>query len=300
MRLLFIFVALLLSSSALVACGDDDDEALSKSEYIKRGNAICAQWAREFNRLFEEGFPTTQSAVTRFFVDATPLFRERMSSLRALDPPEADEDRIEAFLASGDRAVSDFERASRDPKFASRVFDAEGGKNEADFTRKAQAYGLAKCEEEDEEDDEAERKLDPATFPADKRAFVRRLDARCRESNRKSSALEERYLKRFPPPVSGWAKFLPRIVELIRADLRFARGLTPPAADRARIDELLDKQDVFADKLERAGKAAADNDERTVNRLTQEAFSESEELDAEIRRYGFQVCGSEDEDEEDE
>jgi hypothetical protein len=35
-----------------------------------------------------------------------------------------------------------------------------------------------------------------------------------------------------------------------------------------------------------------------VNRLTQEVFSESDNFDAELRKYGFQVCGEDDEGEE--
>lgn len=301
MRLVSLFVALMLSGALVAACGDDDDEALSKSEYIRLGDAICAEWAGDFNKLFEEGFPTTQSALTKFFGEAAPLFERRMSRLRALEPPEGGEDQVNGFLAAGDKAVSEFRKASNDPELAKRIFAAEGGKNEEAFTKQAQAYGLSKCEEEDEDEGEEESaKLDPSTFPADKRAFVERLDARCRESDKQTDALEERYLKRFPPPISGWAEFLPRLVKILRADTEFARGVTPPAADKAKIEELLDEQEAFVDKLDEAGKAAQEGDEKTVNRLTQEVFSESDNFDAELRKYGFQVCGEDDEAEDEE
>lgn len=284
-----------VAAALLVACGDDDDEGPSKAEYVRQANPICAEWQRDFQRLFERGFPTTQSAVTRFFGEAAPLYRERMRKLRELDPPEADETRVNRFLAAGDRAVAEFERARNDPEFASRLFNQEGGRNERAFQRQASAYGLTRCVEEEEDTDE--ERVDPETFSAEKREFVERADARCRASDRRTTALEERYLREFPPPLSAWAEFLPRIVPIARSDLAYFRSLTPPAEDRAEIDRLLDRQEEFVDTLDRAARAARRRDEESVSRLTQQAFAGSEELDADLRQYGFQVCGQEDEDE---
>jgi hypothetical protein len=72
--------------------------------------------------------------------------------------------------------------------------------------------------------------------------------------------------------------------------------LEPPAADKAKIDELIERRKAVIDKLERAGKAAAAGDDKAFQSLSQEAFQEGDEVDAEARRYGFQVCGAEEED----
>lgn len=290
-----VHVVLALIGTFLVACGDDD-EPLSKREYLAKGNAICAESQAKFNRLFETDFPATQGAVPNFFRRATPIYEKQISDLRALDGPEADKTKIKALLAVGDRAAADFERARKDPKYGARLFSEEGGRNASEFDKRAQAYGLKSCgedEEEGEQEAKQEAKTDPSTFSAEKRAYIKEADAVCRRSNAEFSRLEERYLKSFPPPLETWARFLPGVVEVARASLADLKRITPPDADKETIDDLLARQERLLDDFEQAATAAAAKDEDRFLKLSQKAFPAGDEIDADLRAYGFEACGAE-------
>lgn len=292
MKLAHAVTALGLASVALlVACGDDEKQPLSKSEYVKQGNAICATSQKQFNQLFETEFPTTPAALPGFFGKATPIFEQQMSDLRALDGPDADQAKVDRMLATGDKAVADYERATKDEKLGGKLFAEEGGKNQAAFDKQATAVGL-KC---DEDEETPAKKLDPKTFSPDKRAYVAKIDAVCRANEKKFSALEGRYLQSFPPELEVWAKFLPAIVEVGRAGSAEIEKIEPPAADKAKIDALNARQEALLERFSRAGEAAADNDEKSFQSLSSAMFADGDELDEDLRAYGFQVCGSEEE-----
>ena len=105
-------------------------------------------------------------------------------------------------------------------------------------------------------------------------------------------------MKTFPPPLEGWARFLPRVAPIDRATLADLRELTPPPGDRARIEDLWTRRQATVEKIERAGRLAATRQEEAFDRAIQDLFQSFESLDQEMRSYGFQVCGSEDEEQE--
>lgn len=295
MKLGPVFVAVVLGGSLLVACGSDDsDEALSKSEFIAKGDAICSKSNAEFQKLFDTDFPTTQAAIPTFFDKAAASYRKQVNGLRELKEPEADKARMEKLLASGDRTLADFEKASMDAKFGATLFSEEGGKNSRAFEKQAKAYGFAKCEKDEE--DERKPEVNPSSFSAEKKAYIKDADAICREGNAKFSALEKRYLKSFPPPLEGWGKFLPEIVKAGRAQTADLEKITPPEADTAKIKGLLTRQKEVIAQFEKAGVTAAAKDEEAFQTLSKKMFAAGDELDADLRAYGFQECGSEEQD----
>jgi len=191
------------------------------------------------------------------------------------------------MLAAGDKAVADFRRATEDDKLAVKLFQEEGGENAAAFEKQAKAVGL-KCDD----DDPPPKKLDPATFSPEKQAYIKKADAICAESNKKARPLEERYFRSFPPELDAWAKFLPAVAKLGRADVTKTERLTPPAEDKATIDELNARQEKILDRLEQAGKVAESGDEDAFQRAFQGTFAEGEKINDDLVAYGFQACGS--------
>jgi hypothetical protein len=296
-----LLIALALGASVLGGCGDDDDEngeALSKPEYIAQADAICKKANDDFNALFETDFPVTQGGVTGFFEKAAAVTRTQIEDLRALEPPEADREEIEKLLATGDKVVADFERAGTDPEIGAQFFEMEGGENAAAFDRQAKAYGFKECGEDEEEEEEEEAPVDTSGFSAEKRAYIRRVDALCREFNEEFSTLEERYLETFPPPLEAWADFIPPAVDAVRANLREVEAVEPPAEEEAEIEKLLSRQRELIAEFERLGDIVAEGDEAAFQEEAPAVFAASDELDADTRAFGLEECGSEGDEEE--
>ena len=153
-----------------------------------------------------------------------------------------------------------------------------------------------RCREE-EDQEEAER-VPVAELPAQRRRFLVQADAVCRRGSEQIGAVERRYLKTFPPPFEGWARFLPRVASIERATLADLRELPPPPGHRARVEDLWTRRQATIEKIERAGRLAATRQEEAFDRAIQDLFQSFESLDQEMRSYGFQVCGSEDEEQE--
>lgn len=289
-------IAVVVGSLVLAACGDDDKKAapkgpLSKAAFIAQGDAICVRSDAAFNKLFDTDFPVLESATDEFFAKAMPILRDQVAGLRALDEPVADKAPIDKMLARGDRAVADFERAGSDAPYGAKLFTDEGGRNIHAFEKHARAYGFKKCGSEDE--NSAERKPDRSAFSAEKKAYIAKADAICRPGNAKSAKLERRYLSKFPPEIGAWAKFLPAIVDVVRPQVADLEQLSPPAADKKRIDGLLARQKDVIELYDAAGKAAATGDEAAFLKVGRPMFNESDRLDADIRAYGFRQCGTE-------
>src|SRR5438105_4916165 len=182
-----------------------------------------------------------------------------LAFLPLLPPPQApNHGEVKRFLALGDRAVADYERAQRDETFGAKIFTQNGGKNTEGFSKQAAAYGLTKCKSDDQN---GGPKLDPATFSPEKRAYVSQADAVCKRNIDQQKPLEDKYLATFPPPLHAWSGFIPQALPLERAKLADLRRLNPPAADKATIEGIWNKNQALNDKIEAAGRAAAAKDE---------------------------------------
>ena len=272
-------------AAVLAGCGD---KALLKDAYLTRANAICAASRQRFNALFETDFPVLQSDVPAFFKRATPIVRDQMAKLGDLHAPSPNHGEVKRFLKLGDRAVADYERGARDEKFGAEIFTQNGGKNAEGFGNQAAAYGLTKCKEEDQS---GPPKLDPATFSPEKRAYVGLADAICKRNIDQQKPLEDKYLATFPPTLDAWSEFIPRALPFDRAKLADLRKLNPPAADKATIEGIWNKNQALNDKIEAAGRAATAKDENAVRSALKPVFSGFDEVEGAERSYGFQICG---------
>ncbi len=134
-----VAVAGMLVAGAASSCGGDDEEALSKSEYIKRGDAICARGDREIEKAagrLGPGQPNPKEIADFGKNTAIPNIESQLSKLRDLPAPEGDEDTVKRIYDAADDAV---EKAKADPEVFVR------GQPFREATRMAQEYGFKAC-----------------------------------------------------------------------------------------------------------------------------------------------------------
>ena len=108
-------LAALLSVTALsaVGCGGDDDSssgepAPTKAAYIVDADAICTADQADFEAIVQDlpndvEAPESQAAITDEIV---PLYRDQIEQLRALTPPEGDEEATAAIYDAVDEALN--------------------------------------------------------------------------------------------------------------------------------------------------------------------------------------------------
>src|SRR4051812_4750549 len=101
-------VALFLAAICATGCGSDE-ERLTKSQFLKRGNAICAQAEAEQVRLasrYQKGQlgPGEQQSVLAVFV---PPMDEELRRLENLKPPQNGENKIELILVALRNGIED-------------------------------------------------------------------------------------------------------------------------------------------------------------------------------------------------
>ncbi len=150
-------VALAAAVALLVAgCGSSDSTTgetptISRSEYVKQANAICAAGNKEINEEFEkfakenglkQNQPPPEAKLTEaaedFFI---PSIRRQVEEVAALGVPEGAEEQVETFIANAEAEV---ERAEENPgqliSDNSTMFD--------EVNKEATELGLTACAEE--------------------------------------------------------------------------------------------------------------------------------------------------------
>lgn len=155
------FIALLAALAAIsmiaAGCGGGDDSTdstassgLTKAEFLKQGNAICAKGEKELNEEFEkfaeeenlsENKPPTEAqlakATEEFFL---PIIKEQVEGIRGLSPPAGEEQQVDKVLTAAEEGI---EKAEEDPaSLANEKEDPFAKANEL-----ANEYGLTKCGE---------------------------------------------------------------------------------------------------------------------------------------------------------
>ena len=131
---------------AVAGCADDGDGRLSKGEYVRAADAICAEYERRLARLPE---PRNVEELARLTEQALPIAREGVTRLRGLEPPQELTSRVEEWLERNEENVRTIERM-RDAARAgdeTRVQElaSAGADNEAEADRLARALGLRAC-----------------------------------------------------------------------------------------------------------------------------------------------------------
>lgn len=152
-RILAVLVGVLAVAALLAACGDDGgdgggEEALTKAEFIKQGDEICAEWeerseteAQEFAEendfdLEDPSKEELEEAVSEVLV---PALNQQAEELSELGAPEGDEEQVEEIVTSLQEAADEVEE---DP---SRAFE---GQPLDEASRLAADYGFEVCGED--------------------------------------------------------------------------------------------------------------------------------------------------------
>jgi hypothetical protein len=149
MRARFVVpLAGLIAGLVLAGCGGGDSSsttALSKSEFVAQGNAICAKGDKEINAAAEKTFTQSQApsqATQEKFVTDTviPSIQGQIDGIDALPPPSGDEDQVQAIV---DAAQGALDKVKADP--SSITGQGSGSDPFADANKLANAYGLDQC-----------------------------------------------------------------------------------------------------------------------------------------------------------
>ncbi len=283
-------LALVLAVSG-TACGGDGE--LTKAKFVAKVNAACTPFQDRTNQLFEDGFPTTEAKLQPFFEKLTPIVESQVEAIRSTDPPKGEEAAVAEIVKAGEATVADFKKATADAATATALFDDEGGENARAFEKKATAYGLNDCVD-DEDAGEDEPLLDPSTFSPEKQAYVLKADQICAAADERLTAIEDATFETFPPPLEKWAAFLPALVEVYDGAVRDLKAIPPPPGDEATLSALYSDLEAQLARVMAATDFATAGQQAEFDQAVQPIFTEFEELDARQRAYGFQVCGSED------
>ena len=151
------FIALLVALAAIsmiaAGCGDSDDSTdssgLTKAEFLKQGNAICAKGNKEIEKGFEEfeaenGLENKQPSKAQLTeaieTVVLPAISEQVEGIEGLEPPSGEEAKVEALT---DAAAEGVEKGEEDPA----ALTTEKADPFAKANKLANEYGLVKCGE---------------------------------------------------------------------------------------------------------------------------------------------------------
>jgi hypothetical protein len=135
-----MFAFCLVAALVVSACGGEDH--LSKAEFLKQGNAICAKGNKELsaegNKVFGAGAPS--KAEFEKFVNDTlvPNIQGQIDGLDDLSPPADDEDTVNAIVDSAQQAL---DKVKADPT----IVESQSNDTFAAANKLAKDYGLTEC-----------------------------------------------------------------------------------------------------------------------------------------------------------
>ncbi len=142
-----MFAALALAAAG---CGDDDEgdtgesgTPLTKEEWIAQADAICEQADQDIDQQVNElfgGQQPSQEEIDQFTEDVlVPSLRDQAADIRALTPPEGEEDEINQLLDDLDSAIDEVES---DPS----LLQASGNEDPfPEVNQEAEDLGLKVC-----------------------------------------------------------------------------------------------------------------------------------------------------------
>lgn len=120
MKLLALVSMLLVGALLAVGCGDDsssDEPAPTKAAYIAEADDLCIASDDQLEVIVQDlpdsfEAPETQAAITDEII---PLYRDLIEDLRALTPPEGDEEATAAVYDALEQVIDEIEE---DPSVA--------------------------------------------------------------------------------------------------------------------------------------------------------------------------------------
>lgn len=148
-----ILATLILSALAFGACGGDggdnpveQDDTLTKAEYIEEADAICKSAAEDFETLEQ---PQSVEELEPFVNEAQERTETLISDLRDLEPPDEISDDVDTILTNLEQSVERFPdllQAAKDQDVATiQEINTEIQENVNAANEAAQEIGLEQC-----------------------------------------------------------------------------------------------------------------------------------------------------------
>jgi hypothetical protein len=138
-----------VATIASSACGGDGQ--LSQAEFRERGNEICARFDKQIDEL---PLPAAPEDIPAYVEKAAPLVEDELAELKALDPPEEDQETLDQMIAEEEkvlaagRSLSD--AAEEDDDIALEEALNEGNIASGRADDHARSLGLTECVDEPE------------------------------------------------------------------------------------------------------------------------------------------------------
>ena len=158
-RLFALLIAVAAVAFVAAGCGSDSSTtdstaSLTKAEFLKQGNAICAAGNKEINVGFEKFFKENEFSKKNQPTQADfeegaeeiviPSIRKQIDELKELEAPEGEEEKFEALF---ENAEAQLEKGEEDTS----LLTDENNDLFAGVNKEAKALGLGSCAAEEEE-----------------------------------------------------------------------------------------------------------------------------------------------------
>ncbi|HEY5051839.1 MAG TPA: hypothetical protein VII45_00345 [Solirubrobacterales bacterium] len=157
-RLIATLAGVLTIALIVAGCGSSSDSStdstasLTKAEFVKQGNAICAAGNKQIetgiesfakqNHLSESKPPTEAQAAEIAETVLVPSVSGQLEEIEALGVPRGEEDQVDAIFAAVEGAI---EKAEEDP---SVLLSEKGASAFTKANQLSREYGLTVCGEE--------------------------------------------------------------------------------------------------------------------------------------------------------
>jgi hypothetical protein len=144
-------IAVLASTFLATSCSTDgEDNRLSRDEYVREADAICAEYDKRLSTL---GDAKSLEQLAANAERALPIAEEGVGKLRELEPPEELAPRVNEWLERNDENVEKIEElqdaAREGDETRVQTIAADAADNEREADRLARRIGLRSCAKDD-------------------------------------------------------------------------------------------------------------------------------------------------------
>ena len=142
-----LLAAVVAGALALAGCGESKGaDRLSKEDYVKRADAVCAAFDHRLEELSE---PKTIEQVVTLADQAKPVAEDGLAELRKLRPPTELQEDVDAWLALNQEnadAIDDLrEAAAASDEAGAQAVSKRAVENERKADALAKRIGLEEC-----------------------------------------------------------------------------------------------------------------------------------------------------------
>lgn len=124
-------------------CGSSgSDETVTKSDFVRQGNAVCGKWQQARGDAFQEVNskfkpPITQAKREKAILFVLEPYGDAIEGLKELDPPAGEEEKVEAMIKAMEES---FDQAQANPGSLISSTAAFNKSNQL-----VEDYGLKEC-----------------------------------------------------------------------------------------------------------------------------------------------------------